>query len=216
VQSDTYDRYRAVAPGLRRWSAVMTKPSGHSPEALHGSSSRGYSLVELLVVVAIIGIFSLVSVPPMMAYMNQIKVRSATRQLNTDLRFARQRAISRGNPVAFSFLPGNATTQRNVEKAQYGFYDRGTLIPATDPPRYNWVQVGPLRYLEGVYFLRSTFPLNSAIDDGQHDIIFRPNGTVDNTPVGNVEIRTERDLTNNHVTDRFSVSGSFTTVLTTD
>lgn len=170
----------------------------------------------MLVVLAIIGLFSLVSVPPFVQYMRQIKVRSATRQLNTDLRFARQRAISRNNVVAFSFMPGNVGTDPGNEKGMYSLYDQN-VDTSTDPPTITWTRVGPIRYLEGVYFLTSNFPLDSAVDDSQHDILFRPNGTVDNMPaVGEVGIRTERDIPKNHVTDRFSVAGNFTTALTTD
>jgi type II secretory pathway pseudopilin PulG len=169
----------------------------------------------MLVVVAIIGIFSLVSVPPFMQYMRQVKVRSATRRLNTDLRFARQRAISRNAMVSFSFTPGNAGDSRN-EKAQYSIYDQN-IDNSTSPPTITWTRVGPIRYLEGVYFLASEFAIDAAVDDAQPDVVFRPIGTIDDMPAnGLVGIRTERDIPNNHVTDQFSVSGSFKTVLTTD
>jgi prepilin-type N-terminal cleavage/methylation domain-containing protein len=181
----------------------------------------GYSLVELLVVVAIIGMLSLVTVPPMLGYMRQIKVRSATRELNTDLRFARQRAITQNNPVAFSFLPGDADADPGFEKAKYILYDRGPAIPNTTPQRYNWIQYGPIRYLDGVYFLPSDFGLADAANDALVDVIFRQNGTVDNMPApplvnAIVAIRTTKRVTNNHVTDRFWISGSFTTTLATD
>jgi prepilin-type N-terminal cleavage/methylation domain-containing protein len=179
---------------------------------------RGYSLVELLVVVAMIGMFSLVTVPPILSYMGQLRVRSATRLLNGDLRAARQRAITRNNPVAFSFLPGDADPSTGMEKGKYAFFDRvGTAEPFT------WEQVGPARYLEGVYFLESDFQLAAAFDDDMRDVIFRPNGTIDNMDIPGdpvdpaiVAIRTERDVRNNHVTNTYTIAGSFTTTLTTD
>jgi prepilin-type N-terminal cleavage/methylation domain-containing protein len=184
---------------------------------------RGYSLVEMLVVVGMIGIFSLITVPPILSYMGQIRVRSATRVLNGDLRAARQRAITRNNPVAFSFLPGDVEPDTALEKAKYVIYDRGARIPDTNPAQFQWVQVGQPKYLEGVYFLESDFPLNDAVDDDMRDIIFRPNGTIANMDVpGNpvdpavVAIRTERDVMNNRVTDTYTIAGSFTTTLTTD
>ena len=184
-------------------------------------SQGGYSLVELLVVVAIIGMLSLVTVPPVLGYMRQIKVRSATRQLNTDLRFARQRAITQNNPVAFSFLPGDAEPDPGVEKGRYIIYDRGAAIANTTPQQYNWIQYGPVHYLDGVYFLTTDFALDDAADDTLADVIFRQNGTVDNMPASPlvnavVAIRTNKKFTNNHITDRFWVSGSFTTSMATD
>jgi len=174
---------------------------------------RGYSLVELLVVVAMIGMFSLVTVPPMISYMGQIRVRSATRMVNGDLRAARQRAITRNNPVAFSFLPGDVDPSDGMEKGQYAIFDR-----VGNAPPFTWEQVGPPKYLEGVYFLRTGFALAAAVDDDMADIIFRPNGTISNIPNANpvVAIRTERDVMNNRVTNTFAVAGNFTTTLTTD
>lgn len=175
---------------------------------------RGYSLVEMLVVVGMIGIFSLVTVPPMLSYMGQIRVRSATRLLNGDLRAARQRAITRNNPVAFSFEVGDVDPDSGMEKARYAIYDRvGNAAPFT------WAQVGPTRYLEGVYFLPTGFELDDAVDDDMADIIFRPNGTLANIadadpPV--IGIRTERDVRNNRVTNTYTVAGIFTTAQVTD
>lgn len=174
---------------------------------------RGYSLVELLVVVAMIGMFSLVTVPPMLSYMGQIRVRSATRLINGDLRAARQRAITRNNPVAFSFLPGDADTSDGMEKGQYAIFDR----LGTEPP-FTWERIGPMKYLEGVYFLRTGFAPVATVDADMATIIFRPNGTISNLPNANpvVAIRTERDVMNNSVTNTFAVAGNFTTTLTTD
>ena len=182
---------------------------------------RGYSLVELLIVVAMIGMFSLVTVPPIISYMGQIRVRSATRMLNGDIRAARQRAIARNNPVAFCFTPGDADPDVAMEKAKYAIYDRGPKIPDTVPVQYEWRQVGPTKFLEGVYFLPTGFHLNIALDDDQADIVFRPNGTIDNDAMADadppvVAIRTERDVANNRVTDTFFVGGNFTTTLVTD
>lgn len=175
---------------------------------------RGYSLVELLIVVAMIGMFSLVTVPPILSYMGQLRVRSATRLLNGDLRAARQRAITRNNPVAFSFKVGDADPSTGMEKAQYAIFDRtGTSVPFT------WTQIGQTKYLEGVYFLPTGFPVDDAFDDDMADIIFRPNGTVDNmqgVSPAVVGIRTERNVTNNRITNTLTVAGNFTTTLTTD
>jgi type II secretory pathway pseudopilin PulG len=173
---------------------------------------RGYSLVELLVVVGMIGLFSLVTVPPMLSYMGQIRVRSATRVLNGDLRAARQRAITRNNPVTFSFLVGDADPGEAMEKGRYAFFDR----EGTTPP-FTWRQVGPTKYLEGVSILPTGFT-DTVNNDTLMDITFRPNGTISNFPNADpvVVIRTERDVMNNRVTDTFSVAGSFTTTLTTD
>ena len=76
-------------------------------------ANGGYSIVELLTVVAIIGIIVLVSVPNFAQYMRTAKFKSAMRQLTYNVRSARQRAVSRNEftRVHFTF---NARTSTYV------------------------------------------------------------------------------------------------------
>lgn len=179
---------------------------------------RGYSLAELLTVVAIIGVFSLISIPSFVNYSRSAKVRTATRQFNSDLRAARARAISRSNPVAVSFAAGQAPTFARV--GEYAIYDQ-RIDTSTNPPSIVWDQVGRTRYLpESVYFLDSHFNVDDAKDDQFHDVIFLANGTVGNMPGSgespNVAFKSRYKVTNNHVTNAFTASGSFKSTLTTD
>jgi len=68
-------------------------------------SDAGFSIVEMLTVVAIIGIIALVVVPNFGQYMRAGKLKSAMRQLTFDIRSARQRAVSRNDftRVRFTF-----------------------------------------------------------------------------------------------------------------
>lgn len=54
----------------------------------------GYSLTEMLVVLAIIGIMTLIAVPNFMSYYRSSKLRSSMRQVTMDLRSARQHAVA--------------------------------------------------------------------------------------------------------------------------
>ena len=109
---------------------------------------RGYSLAEMLVVVALIGLFSLVSVPQFINLYRQSKMRAAIRQFTSDLRLARIRSITKNNRVALSFAPG-ATPSGGKVAGQYGIYDlNGTT----------WTLVGEYKRLEQpIYFLSSSF-----------------------------------------------------------
>src|SRR2546423_10800404 len=64
------------------------------PNMLTRKAQRGYSLPEMLVVMAIIGILSLIVVPNFMSFYRSTKLKSSMRQFTTDLRGARQRAVA--------------------------------------------------------------------------------------------------------------------------
>ena len=74
------------------------------------SGQSGYSLVEILVVVIIVGIMSLVTVPQFIAYQQSAKLKGALGGFNGDMRNARQLAISRYWQVRVEFV--NSKTYR--------------------------------------------------------------------------------------------------------
>jgi prepilin-type N-terminal cleavage/methylation domain-containing protein len=181
---------------------------------------RGYSLAEMMIVVGIIGVLSLISIPAFMNYTRQAKLRASTREINSVLRAIRSRAITQSTRMAFSFASGSAPTAP-LRRGQYALYS-GALDTAASPPVWNWTMIGTTHYLDqSVYFLDSDFALDSAIDDGMHDVVFLPNGTINNIPAGvgevpNIEIKSDYHLPNNHVTNVLSAPGFFKTTLSTD
>jgi prepilin-type N-terminal cleavage/methylation domain-containing protein len=129
----------------------------------------GYSLMEMLVVVAIIGILMLVTVPNFMVMRKSSVVKGGMRQFTNDLRAARQRAVTASSLVRVSFDDGKR------------FY---YLFESTNEGT-SWSPLGSLnpRYLpEEVYLENSTgaseFP--DSIDDGGlgdlADIVFERTG----------------------------------------
>ena len=66
-------------------------------------SQGGYSLAEMLVVVAIIGMLALVMVPNFVTFYQSNKMKSSMRSFTTDVRAVRQLAISQGRQTMLTY-----------------------------------------------------------------------------------------------------------------
>lgn len=125
----------------------------------------GYSLVELLVVVAIIGVISMVSIPNFISMQRAGKLKTSLREFTSDIRRMRQRAVTRHQQTKVSFKTGTATTGRDYTLNEW------------DPVSSTWRQIGPPKRLEDACYLsgQTNFPDRDA--DTRNDIVFRSNGT---------------------------------------
>ena len=171
-------------------------------------SERGYSLVEMLVVVAIIGIVSLVTVPNFIAMQRSAKMKSSLRQLMTDIRGVRQYAISKNRPTMLSFgLGGTARDYRIYEQ----------VIDSTGTPVWQLVPTNARRQLESSVYFETTNMPNTVNSDllNWNDLIFSPNGTVRNIPTGltngTVRIKTDFDIPTRQFTVSIWSTGRMTT-----
>ncbi|HEY0142152.1 MAG TPA: prepilin-type N-terminal cleavage/methylation domain-containing protein [Thermoanaerobaculia bacterium] len=147
---------------------------------LHGrpASQHGYSLVELLTVVAIIGILSLVTVPNFISLYQSSRVKGVARTFTSDVRNVRQLAIA-GNQrtrVAFDATGKTFTTFREV---------RDFTTNTT-----SWVAIKTGSLGEVVNFNNTVFidRADATGDNGRPDIIFLPNGTIDTTGIPSAQL----------------------------
>jgi len=67
---------------------------------------RGYTLLEMLVVVAILAILVTLALPAMHRWLGRSELQSAAKQLAGELARARLEAIESGRPQKFRFQPG--------------------------------------------------------------------------------------------------------------
>jgi len=158
----------------------------------------GYSLPELLTVVAIIGVLALVTVPSFINFFQSNKVKATMRNFTTDVRKMRALAISQNLETKLSYATGaNART--------YTLYVGNSAMGA--PAAQTWTRLDQTNPKLGVGTKSLdtivNFPANSGstpqtFDDidnsGDLDVVFYPDGRVlmptANKTVGSITIQT--------------------------
>ncbi len=75
-------------------------PSSGRTVPRHPGAGRGFTLIELMVTVAIAGIFATLAAPAMTSLIRNNRVQTEASSLVSDLQLARNEAIKRGSPVA--------------------------------------------------------------------------------------------------------------------
>lgn len=181
-------------------------------------SSRGYSLAELLTVVAIVGILSLISVPMFMNYQRATAFKSEMGKFVQDLRNARQYAITRSVDVCVEFEVGAASLRR------YRFFasrdNMATWTALQLPGTFGAAGPGTAGNMkivsEPVYILSSTGLPTAHGGSGNADIVFRPNGTMELAAAATAaRVTMATDWTNvafNRYTINLSAGGQIKTV----
>jgi prepilin-type N-terminal cleavage/methylation domain-containing protein len=152
------------------------------------ASSRGYSIMELLVVVAIIGIVTLVAVPAMLQLMPQYRIRSAASETAANMRMIRQRAIATRTPhrVSFDFTRNryyysflntpNADLTLNANWTQLAFDGRNPA-PGNNA---QWVNVTAVQLTGSTNSFKDVVCIAGNTADGYVDLIYMRDGSVSN------------------------------------
>lgn len=67
--------------------------------------NKGFTLVEVIIVVGVIGIMAAIAVPAIMSWMPNIRQKAAARELFADLQRAKMEAIKRNAPAVVVITP---------------------------------------------------------------------------------------------------------------
>lgn len=134
------------------------------------SKQAGFTLVELLIVIAIIGIAAGIAVPGIASWMAKVRLRSATSDLMVNLKMVRAEAVKRGQTCAVIFGQSvNGTTYDYIV-----FVDGDNNLEYAGPPNdtlLNSVLIST--NYPGIILAANTFPNN---DDGHPAVGFSSRG----------------------------------------
>jgi len=181
------------------------------------TAMRGYTLIEILVVVAIIGIMSLVTVPQFVSYQQSAALKGAMRNFNADLRNCRQLAVARYVQVRLEF----------ASSSSYRFYYRTTPTAAwqTMPQallsvlRVSGTSGNTKTLAKPMTFINSDFVDQDDPANGLPDIIFNTDGTLTfdeasaNKTHGSITISSPwKKVYNNRMTITVHTTGKIDTV----
>jgi prepilin-type N-terminal cleavage/methylation domain-containing protein len=97
-------------------------------------NKKGFSLPELAVIVAVVGIVSAIAAPNYLDFMAGRRLKGAARMVMSDLLAARQKAVSQNIGVAVTFTSnyGYTITGESARDIRSDYYDV-TLSPSGSP-----------------------------------------------------------------------------------
>jgi len=167
-------------------------------------SQGGYSLAEMLVVVAIIGMLALVMVPNFITFYQSNKMKSSMRNFTTDVRAVRQLAISQGRQTMLTY-------QAAAGSRTYDWWMGDKPFASTTWTKQTGTAARPSKRLDDIAYFPAGNTLQTFTDfmncttncvgdisapqnDGRIDVMFFPDGHVQlptGLPAGTITIKTD-------------------------
>lgn len=172
--------------------------------------NAGYTLAEVLVVVAIIGILSLITVPAFMNFQRAGIFKSAMRTFASDLRGARTNAIKRARDIRIELTPGAETAAGAKQYRAYEMNDASAWVAIT--PRQAFTAaidngVGDtIKTVNGPVWFDSATSLPTTFTGGNPNIVFHPNGTIDIAGTGTEAVVTMVTKSDELFTNQYNIT----------
>ena len=76
----------------------------------HSQNIRGFTLIEMMMVILVIAVISVLAVPSMKDYIDVSRLKAATEAIAGDLQLARSESVKRNIPIYVNFKADNTTT----------------------------------------------------------------------------------------------------------
>ena len=97
---------------------------------IHRSNKKGFTLVELLIAIAIFAILGAISIPTFQGFLAQRRLNGATRQVHADLMATRMLAVSQNRTITAAFTDNHQYTIF-VDANNNGDIDTGETVLET-------------------------------------------------------------------------------------
>ncbi|MGP8199918.1 MAG: Tfp pilus assembly protein FimT/FimU [Limisphaerales bacterium] len=150
-------------PAVRNGVTAASPHFSLQPSAFSLSAKGGFTILELMLVVGIIGLMAAMALPHLSGFTKGNTMATATRQLLDDVGLARQRALVNRSMVCMVFLPADFWTNdstrfvnsqiTNLAGHQYAAYALIAMRTVGDQPGVSNVHyITPWKYLpQGIY-----------------------------------------------------------------